>query len=224
MAKKIGEKISTRSLDKILDNQSGKVGIEDRGDYQAIVYQVEDGKTLEVRVKKILSIAEADNFVEAVGNGAMLVDESGVTRFSPTMADYAYYLSIVVFFTNLKPDIGADRIYRMVYSADMMDCIESCINQRQLNDLKRNVHELSEFNMQVGVNYHASKTQALIEKIDTMTTAISTMAHSVGQVPPEKLKAAIEEMADLNEGKIIHLMKEGYNDNEPSEGSGASDQ
>lgn len=223
MAKKTGEKISIRSFDKILADPSCMVGIEDRGDYQAILYKISEEKTVEIKVRNLLDIGEADGFVEAVGNGSILIGDSGSTRFSPVMEDYAYFVSVVVFFTNIKPDIGPDRIYQMVYKSDVMNRIESCINPRQLCDLKRNIKKLSDFNISVGVQYYTSKTHELIGKIDGITNSISTMTRSFDSISPDRMRAAIEKIADSDENKIIHILKEGEESNGPSEELGGSD-
>lgn len=223
MAKNNNQKLSIRALDKILKCDTHTKNIEDRGDYQAIVYSVDNDTAIEITVKKTLSLAECDSFVEAASNGGLVVGDGGETRFSPVMLDYAYYLSVLAFFTNLKTDIGPDRIYSMVYLSDMMSVIESCINQRQLLDLKRYIDNLSSFNLQVGVHYSASKTQALISKIDTITSAIGSITKPMSELSPEKMKEAITNLSGVSEDKIIRLMQGGEYNNGSSETAGISD-
>lgn len=223
MAKRNNQKVSIRTLDKILKCKTCHSNIEDCGDYQAIIYSVDNESPVEITVKKILSLAEVDSFVEAASNGGLVVGDEGETRFSPAMSDYAYYLSLVTFFTNLKTDVGPDRIYSMVYASDMMSTIESCVNQRQLLDLKRYIKSLSDFNIQVGIHYSASKTQALINKIDTITSAIGAITEPMREVSPEKLQEAITNLSGASEDKIIRLMQGGDVDSGPAEATRVPD-
>jgi hypothetical protein len=204
-------KVSMRSLDRVL-NRYGKVS-----DTKTIQFGIEDD-VVEIEVRTMLSLSEARDLVDLVVGAAFTEDESGTMIYSDLMQQYAWNLAVLTYFTNIKPDLGAERLYTIIYKTDLLGKVLDCISARQTSDLLSAITREVRHIANMTVNTQSVRTGELMDKIDTMMSAVTVATNGLQGFDPDQLHEAVAKMADMEEGKILDLLlKEGDRDVETSE-------
>ncbi len=204
-------KVSMRALDKVL-SRYGKPS-----DTKTIQFGIEDD-VVEIEVRTMLSLSEASDLVELVVGAAFTEDESGSMIYSDLMQQYAWNLAILTYFTNIKPDIGAERLYTIIYKTDLMDKVLGCIPSRQTSDLMSAIAKEVRHIGDMAVNTQSVRTSELMDKIDTVMSAVTVATNGLQGFDPDQLHEAVAKMSAMEEGKILDLLlKEGDRDVETSE-------
>lgn len=204
-------KVSMRSLDRVL-NRYGKVS-----DTKTIQFGIEDD-VVEIEVRTMLSLSEARDLVDLVVGAAFTEDESGTMIYSDLMQQYAWNLAVLTYFTNIKPDLGAERLYTIIYKTDLLGKVLDCISARQTSDLLSAITREVRHIANMTVNTQSVRTGELMDKIDTMMSAVTVATNGLQGFDPDQLHEAVAKMADMEEGKILDLLlKEGDCDVETSE-------
>jgi len=200
-----------RSLDRVL-NRYGKVS-----DTKTIQFGIEDD-VVEIEVRTMLSLSEARDLVDLVVGAAFTEDESGTMIYSDLMQQYAWNLAVLTYFTNIKPDLGAERLYTIIYKTDLLGKVLDCISARQTSDLLSAITREVRHIANMTVNTQSVRTGELMDKIDTMMSAVTVATNGLQGFDPDQLHEAVAKMADMEEGKILDLLlKEGDRDVETSE-------
>lgn len=200
-----------RALDKVL-SRYGKPS-----DTKTIQFGIEDD-VVEIEVRTMLSLSEASDLVELVVGAAFTEDESGSMIYSDLMQQYAWNLAILTYFTNIKPDIGAERLYTIIYKTDLMDKVLGCIPSRQTSDLMSAIAKEVRHIGDMAVNTQSVRTSELMDKIDTVMSAVTVATNGLQGFDPDQLHEAVAKMSAMEEGKILDLLlKEGDRDVETSE-------
>lgn len=204
-------KVSMRALDKVL-SRYGKPS-----DTKTIQFGIEDD-VVEIEVRTMLSLSEASDLVELVVGAAFTEDESGSMIYSDLMQQYAWNLAILTYFTNIKPDIGAERLYTIIYKTDLMGKVLGCIPSRQTSDLMSAIAKEVRHIGDMAVNTQSVRTSELMDKIDTVMSAVTVATNGLQGFDPDQLHEAVAKMSAMEEGKILDLLlKEGDRDVETSE-------
>lgn len=204
-------KVSMRALDKVL-SRYGKPS-----DTKTIQFGIEDD-VVEIEVRTMLSLSEASDLVELVVGAAFTEDESGSMIYSDLMQQYAWNLAILTYFTNIKPDIGAERLYTIIYKTDLMDKVLGCIPSRQTSNLMSAIAKEVRHIGDMAVNTQSVRTSELMDKIDTVMSAVTVATNGLQGFDPDQLHEAVAKMSAMEEGKILDLLlKEGDRDVETSE-------
>lgn len=204
-------KVSMRALDKVL-SRYGKPS-----DTKTIQFGIEDD-VVEIEVRTMLSLSEASDLVELVVGAAFTEDESGSMIYSDLMQQYAWNLAILTYFTNIKPDIGAERLYTIIYKTDLMDKVLGCIPSRQTSDLMSAIAKEVRHIGDMAVNTQSVRTSELMDKIDTVMSAVTVATNGLQGFDPDQLHEAVAKMSAMEDGKILDLLlKEGDRDVETSE-------
>lgn len=204
-------KVSLRALDKVL-SRYGKPS-----DTQTIQFGIEDN-VVEIEVRTMLSLSEARDLVELVVGAAFTEGDGGVMIYSDVMQQYAWNLAILTYFTNIKPDIGAERLYTIIYKTDLMDKVFDCIPSRQTADLMSAIAKEVRHIGDMTVNTQSVRTSELMDKIDTVMSAVTVATNGLQGFDPDQLHEAVAKMSVMEEGKILDLLlKEGDRDVETSE-------
>lgn len=204
-------KVSMRALDKVL-SRYGKPS-----DTKTIQFGIEDD-VVEIEVRTMLSLSEASDLVELVVGAAFTEDENGAMIYSDLMQQYAWNLAILTYFTNIKPDIGAERLYTIIYKTDLMDKVFDCISSRQTADLMSAIAKEVRHIGDMTVNTQSVRTSELMDKIDTVMSAVTVATNGLQGFDPDQLHEAVAKMSAMEEGKILDLLlREGDRDVETSE-------
>lgn len=200
-----------RSLDRVL-NRYGKVS-----DTKTIQFGIEDD-VVEIEVRTMLSLSEARDLVDLVVGAAFTEDESGTMIYSDLMQQYAWNLAVLTYFTNIKPDLGAERLYTIIYKTDLLGKVLDCISARQTSDLLSAITREVRHIANMTVNTQSVRTGELMDKIDTMMSAVTVATNGLQGFDPDQLHEAVAKMSAVEEGKILDLLlKEGDCDVETSE-------
>lgn len=198
MSKK-NNKVSIRSLDKLLNSLVGE------NTTQSLTFELEDS-VVDVAVRKYISTQEANDFVDVVLSGAFHDNPDGSCEYSDVMKQYAWNLAILTYFTNIKVEIGADRLYAMIYGSNMMDQIIACISNKQLNDLNSAISAGIKYKMSLVASMQSMKTNALMDKIDRLVESMSLASNAIRDIPEEQLKEAVNKIAAIDEKSVIHAL------------------
>ncbi len=192
-------KVSMRALDKVL-------GLYGRpSDTKTIQFGIEDN-VVEIEVRTMLPLSEARDLVDLVVGAAFTEDESGTMIYSDLMQQYAWNLAILTYFTNIKPDLGAERLYTIIYKTDLIKKVFDIVSPHQISDLMSAISREVRHVANMTVNTQAVRTSELMDKIDTMMSAMTVSINGLQGFDAEQLHEAIAKMASMEEDKILDLL------------------
>lgn len=198
--------VSIRALDKVLKSFKPDDAV------RIVRYEVEN-TVVEIEVRRYISLQEANDFVDVVVSGAFQSDSDGAESYSFIMRQYAWNLAILTYFTNIKPDIGADRLYTIIYDTNIMSRITECIVSKQLEDLNSAVESGVKYMSSIAASTQSYKTSELMRKVDYLLSAISITSNAMKDISDEKIHTAINKLADMDEDSVIRVLtKDSFGD------------
>ena len=195
-AKKNTEKrVSINNLDKMLNAAAVDNVV-------TIPVDIGDGETVDVHVKKTISFEEMELFVDVVAD-SVFVEGDGETVYSPTRYRSAFALSFLQFFSDLKIEIGLDRLMSLIYGTGIYDELVSAVSQAQLRALEDDIYSVIEFRKQTILSGERIKLNYLIEQMDKLTPMLEQNAGLLAGMSQEDLTKAVQAMGNMDEGKLV---------------------
>ncbi len=194
-AKKNTEKrISINNLDKMLTAAAGD-------SVTVVPISIGEGKTVDVHVKKTISFEEMKDFVDVVAD-SVFVEENDETVYSPTRYRSAFALSFFQFFTDLKIEMGLERLVGLMYATGIYDELVSAANQAQLRAIDDDIGEAIEFRKQTILSGERIKLNYLMEQLDKAIPMLEQNAGLLAGMSPEDLTKAVQAIGNMDEGKL----------------------
>lgn len=194
-AKKNTEKrVSINNLDKMLQTASGD-------NVTAVPVDIGKGETIDVHVKKTISFDEMELFVDVVAD-SVFVETDGDTVYSPTRYRSAFALSFFQFFTDLKIEMGLERLVGLMYATGIYEELISTVNQAQLLAIEKDICNAVEFRKQTVLSVERIKLNYLIEQLDKMMPMLEQNAGLLAGMSQEELTKAVQAMGNMDEGKL----------------------
>lgn len=194
-AKKNTEKrISINSLDKMLAASTGDNVV-------TIPVDIGSGEVVDVHVKKTISFDEMELFVDVVAD-SVFVDEDGETVYSPTRYRSAFALSFFQFYSDLKIEMGQERLVGLMYGSGIYDELVSAASQAQLRDLKNAIDSAISFRKRTILSGERIKLNYLMEQMDKMMPMLEQNAGLLAGMSQEDLTKAVQAMGNMDEGKL----------------------
>lgn len=194
-AKKNTEKrISINNLDKMLAASAGDNVV-------TVPVSIGEGETIDVHVKKTISFDEMELFVDVVAD-SVFAEADGDTVYAPTRYRSAFALSFLQFFSDLKIQIGLERLVGLMYSTGIYDELVSAASQAQLLALEDDIGKAIEFRKQTVLSGERIKLNYLIEQMDKLTPMLEQNAGLLAGMSQEDLTKAVQAMGNMDEGKL----------------------
>lgn len=188
------KRISINNLDKMLNAAAGDNVV-------TVPIDVGDGETVDVHVKKTISFDEMGSFVDVVAD-AVFVEENGETVYSPARYRSAFALSFFQFFTDLKIEMGLERLVGLMYGTGIYDELVSAASQAQLRAIEDDIFSAIEFRKQTVLSGERIKLNYLLEQMDKMMPMLEQNAGLLAGMSQEDLTKAVQAMGNMDEGKL----------------------
>lgn len=194
-AKKNTEKrVSINTLDKML--------LSAAGDNVAVVpIDIGGGESIDVHVKKTISFDEMELFVDVVTD-SVFVGGNGETVYFPTRYRSAFALSFFQFFTDLKIEMGMERLVGLMYATGIYNELVSAASPAQLRAIEDDIRDAIEFRRQTTLSGERIKLNYLMEQMDKMVPALEQNAGLLAGMSQEDLVKAVQAMGNMDEGKL----------------------
>lgn len=194
-AKKNTEKrVSINNLDKMLAAAA-------RDNVTAVPVAIGDGETVDVHVKKTILFDEMEEFVDVVAD-SVFDEADGETVYFPTRYHSAFALSFVHFFTDLKIEMGRERLVGLMYATGIYDELVSAASQAQLRALEDDIYNAIEFRKQTILSGERIKLNYLMEQMDKILPMLEQNAGLLAGMSQEELTKAVQAMGNMDEGKL----------------------
>lgn len=194
-AKKNTEKrISINNLDKMLNAAVGDNVV-------TVPIDIGEGETVDVHIKRTISFDEMELFVDVVAD-SVFVEEGGETVYSPTRYRSAFALSFFQFFTDLKIEMGLERLVGLMYATGIYDDLVSAASQAQLRAIEDDIYNAIEFRKQTILSGERIKLNYLMEQMDKMMPMLEQNAGLLAGMSQEDLTKAVQAMGNMDEGKL----------------------
>lgn len=188
------KRISINNLDKMLSVAAGDNVV-------TVPVDIGDGEAVDVHVKKTISFDEMGSFVDVVAD-AVFVEENGETVYSPTRYRSAFALSFFQFFTDLKIEMGLERLVGLMYGTGIYDELVSAASQAQLRAIEDDICNAIEFRKQTILSGERIKLNYLLEQMDKMMPMLEQNAGLLSGMSQEDLTKAVQAMGNMDEMKL----------------------
>lgn len=196
-AKKNAEKkISINKLDTLLTAEKAKCS------ETKITYDI-DGEDVDILVKRSIPLSEMQAFVENVAENVFMEDEAtGETVYAPALRDIAWGLNFIAYFTNLKVEVGAERVVDMMYATGLFNRIEDAADAIQLRAIEVAINSAIEFRKQTILSGERIKLNYLLEQLDKAMPMLEQNANLLAGMRQEDLTKAVQAIGNMDEGKL----------------------
>lgn len=192
MAEKL---ISYAKIDKLLKSNSSPLPAP-------LSYSIGD-ETIEITVKNHIDFSSIMSFVDGITDTVFFIDDDGETHYIPAILEYAKALHYIEYFTNLKPEMGAERTLNLIYNTPIYRDILSNISQPQYNHLEEAIDSAIEYRRAVLVSGERIKIAEAADKIEQASLALESLTNQFDGVGDEKLNLVFDRLASIdNEGLV----------------------
>lgn len=192
--KNTDKRISINNLDKMLSAATVDNVV-------TVPVDIGGGEVVDVHVKKTISFDEMELFVDVVAD-SVFIETDGDTVYSPTRYRSAFALSFFQFFTDLKIEMGLERLVGLMYATGIYDELVSAANQAQLRAIEDDIYNAIEFRKQTILSGERIKLNYLMEQMDKMMPMLEQNAGLLAGMSQEDLTKAVQAMGNMDEGKL----------------------
>lgn len=196
--KNTDKRISINNLDKMLTFAAVDNVV-------TVPVDIGDGDTVDVHVKKTISFDEMELFVDVVAD-SVFVEMDGETVYSPTRYRSAFALSFFQFYTDLKIEMGLERLVSLMYATGIYDELVSAASQAQLRAVEDDIFSAIEFRKQTVLSGERIKLNYLLEQMDKMMPMLEQNAGLLAGMSQEDLTKAVQAMGNMDEGKLAEAV------------------
>ena len=133
-------------------------------------------------------------------------EETGELLYLPELRALALAANVLHYYTNLKDDIGNDRLVEMLYNTGMYAKIVEAISFEQYSAIKEAADARVEWIKAQTVAGHTAEIRKVLEKLDAATEALSTMTSEFSNVDEGTMSAAIERLANIPMEELVKVV------------------
>lgn len=156
----MNKKINMGAIKKCLGKQESENG--------SIVFGSED-KTIEIAIKKSLSLKERKEFVSGVVDMCFMSIGNGEVIYCPYLKNFAFDYHTALFFTNIELAENVEETNRFLIESRLLDKISKFVGEEYINELRAEADELIGFRKQEIV-----KRRKIDVLLDSLLDVIST--------------------------------------------------
>lgn len=186
----MASKLSLAKLDKIIKS-------EQYAPVTTIKYEI-DGVPVEIAVKKYIDFGDMLGLVNGVVESVFDIDKDGQEHYLPELLDYAMSQHFIEYFTNLKIELGASRVFSLVYGTEIMENIAAEISKKQVSHIAKAVDSAVSHRLAMIISGERAKLVDATKKIEEASNALVVISEQFSGIGDDKLQAAFDNLAKLD--------------------------
>lgn len=175
---------------------------------------ITDEENIELVVKRKLSVDDMVSMVNSVVEGSFEEDV-----YSPEISELVLYKSIIVYYTNIKPEINNNLLLDLIYDFKIIDLILPVICLEQLNDIKCAIEKAVSFKSQkilsaaraelIEVTAQINNEQEeVMSLITTLTDSFTKMMSEFENIDTSKLAANVDKLSAMSDVGVVNNILE----------------
>lgn len=165
------------------------------------------GEPVKVEVKTTIPAEQMQELVLGVVRTQFGENEAtGELLYLPELRELALAANVLHYYTNLKDDIGNDRLVEMLYNTGIYSKIVEAISFEQYSAIKEAADARVEWIKAQAVAGHTAEIRKVLEKLDAATEALSTMTSEFSNVDEGTMSAAIERLANIPTEELVKVV------------------
>ena len=133
-------------------------------------------------------------------------EETGELLYLPELRELALAANVLHYYTNLKDDVGNDRLVEMLYNTGIYSKIVEAISFEQYSAIKEAADARVEWIKAQTVAGHTAEVRKMLEKLDAATEALSAMTSEFANVDEGTMSAAIERLANIPTQDLVKVV------------------
>lgn len=133
-------------------------------------------------------------------------EETGELLYLPELRELALAANVLHYYTNLKDDVGNDRLVEMLYNTGIYSKIVEAISFEQYSAIKEAADARVEWIKAQTVAGHTAEVRKMLEKLDTATEALNAMTSEFANVDEGTMSAAIERLANIPTKDLVKVV------------------
>ena len=126
---------------------------------ESVSFQI-DGEEIIVSVKLFLSPGEEYGCVNSIVDAVFIDGE-----YTPEAYQSSVLMNFIAYYTNLKVEIGLDRLYMLTYGSNVMGQLMSCVNPSQWNHICESAQKKIAYRVETDINMQKKKIDELMQNI-----------------------------------------------------------
>lgn len=167
-----------------------------------IKYEIDD-EVVEIHVKKYIDFNSMMSFVDGVVGAVFFDSDDGETHYVPAILEYAKTLNYIEYFTNLKTEMGSERVFKLMYNTTIHTDILNNISQSQRQHLEVAIDEAVKYRRDVLISGEKAKLADATNKIDQAAQALEALANQFQGIGDDKIKLAFDKFAEIDTNDLV---------------------
>lgn len=202
MAKNNEAKISFKKLDSFLDS------CQKTNTFGCITG---DGQ-MDITVKAYIPLASMYSLVDSVVENHYGINDNGEEVYQPEVGEVIMRLAIISWYTNLKMEMGADRLASLLFGTELYQQICEYISKEQLDLIYKSVEKRIADKNALIYSEQRKKLEELSAQLDRAVTAFKNLSEAI-PADPQKMVDAMMRLSTLNEKELAYAVLEQQPDN-----------
>lgn len=183
-------KISFHKIDGILSNY--------KEESKAVTCYTSEGEEVVITVKPYLSVQEMAQFVSDVADNVF----DGET-YAPYNRAIATVYAVLFYFTNLKSDMGLERLAAFERTPVYAEILEK-IDLKQFSFINSSISEFIEYRKRENQNTQKERLEKNINELQAMTDVFVKLGEQFKEFDAGRMMNAIEEFAKKDEATLAN--------------------
>lgn len=190
------KKLSINKLDKLI-----KAASPDRN---CVAHFCVEENDIDIVVKSYLLPHEEYSCAQSIASSVFM---EGV--YAPEVLESSIIMNFFAYYTNIKIEAGLDRAYALWYGCvDVRERLLGMIDLAQWNKIQEAARQSIRHRLNMEVCEQATRLNELTQQLDNATAVLNTMTQTFSGISEETMLGAINQLASLDEKKVIGLVAE----------------
>lgn len=162
-------------------------------------FNISNGESIAVEIKKLLTADEMDNMVVAIVNSLF---DSNV--YHASIKDLIISKAIVLYYTNIKDNISNEDLINIIYNTTIIDTIISKINIKQFNVLQSAIDDLIEYRKADINSAQVKRLNEITTSLDLYLNIIKTVTEQYENIDIKDLIDSVKSMTKISDESLVN--------------------
>ena len=187
------KKFSTTKLDKLIKDQA----------MDAVAHYSVNGQDTGIIVKYSLFPIDVIRFVNDVVDDVFFLDDNGRISYFASVRKASIDARFLQYFTNVKTDIGADRISALSYQSPIMCELQRLVSRKQWCDILDAINDAIEYRKREILSAEHEKLMAVTVQLDKAAEAFTKLTELFGsEIGTDQIKRVFDNLSNMDEEKF----------------------
>ena len=181
--------LSMTKLDKAIKFATGKT--------TTVSIMKNDEESIDVEVRSVISLAEMSQLVRTAVDNLFTENEYGEIEYMPELEDVSIAANVMAYYTNLKDDLGNDRLVELIYNTGIYDEIVEHISESQYSNIQWAVRNRARDRIADNRNTQRAALAKATMQIEYASEAFKALTDQFADFGTDRMQAVLDRLSSI---------------------------